>query len=431
VKTVLVVANQTMGGAKLLDKIRAENAGGDVRFALVVPRNRPAHGRVIYDEAVRNAAEVRLSLAGQFLTQEGIAIEGEVGDEDPFTAAMDGIAQYEPDEVIVSTLPRTSSGWLRRDLRTWARAVFDWRALIVLVAIAVPWYAAILAKEGRGFVEGFLLRHNIGRFSGPVSGHGGSLLYYFPALALLSLPFTALLVLVAMRIRAIWRDELQTYLLIWFAFVFVFFSFSGTKLPHYLLYGYTGFVILMAVYGYELRAVFWPLAPVLALFAGLLALPHALSYAAAHIGDVFYREVLGAALGRFETGYFVFYGMMCAITLYAMLERVTPVPRKLMALGAAAVLSLATLVVPAAGFAQQSSIKEAALLCRERHLDVVMWRLNAPSFSVYRGAPTPAREPRPGDVVLTKASRLGELPPSLPYDLIYSKRGIVLAKIRA
>jgi len=116
VKTVLVVANQTMGGAKLLDKIRAENAGGDVRFALVVPRNRPAHGRVIYDEAVRNAAEVRLSLAGQFLTQEGIAIEGEVGDEDPFTAAMDGIALYEPDEVIVSTLPRTSSGWLRRDL---------------------------------------------------------------------------------------------------------------------------------------------------------------------------------------------------------------------------------------------------------------------------------------------------------------------------
>ena len=237
--------------------------------------------------------------------------------------------------------------------------------------------------------------------------------------------------IVAMRIRAIWRDELQTYLLIWFAFVFVFFSFSGTKLPHYLLYGYTGFVILMAVYGYELRAVFWPLAPVLALFAGLLALPHALSYAAAHSGDVFYREVLGAALGRFETGYFVFYGIMCAITLYAMLERMTPVPRKLMALGAAAVLSLATLVVPAAGFAQQSSIKEAALLCRERHLDVVMWRLNAPSFSVYRGAPTPAREPRPGDVVLTKASRLGELPPSLPYDLIYSKRGIVLAKIRA
>ena len=321
--------------------------------------------------------------------------------------------------------------WLRRDLRTWARAVFDWRALLVLLAIALPWYAVILLKEGSGFVQGFFVKHNIGRFSGPVSGHGGSLLYYFPALVFLSLPFTALVVLVAMRIRAIWRDDLQTYLLLWFAFVFVFFSLSGTKLPHYVLYGYTGLVILMAVHGYDLRAVFWPLVPVLALFAGLLALPHALNFGAAHIADPFYRETLAAALGGFDTQYFVFYGMMCAITLYAMLERVTPVPRKLMALGFAAVLSLATLVVPVAGFAQQSSIKEAALLCRERHLDVVMWRLNAPSFSVYRGAPTPAREPRPGDVVLTKASRLAELPKSLPYDLIYSKRGIVLAKLRA
>jgi 4-amino-4-deoxy-L-arabinose transferase-like glycosyltransferase len=321
--------------------------------------------------------------------------------------------------------------WLRRDLRTWARAVFDWRALVLLVAIALPWYAAILMKEGRGFIEGFLVKHNIGRFSGPVSGHSGSLFYYFPALVLLSLPFTALVVLVAMRIRAVWRDELQTYLLLWFAFVFVFFSFSGTKLPHYMLYGYTGLAILMAVHGYELRAPLWPLVPVLAFFAGLLALPHALSLATARVSDPFYREALGAALGQFDTAYFVFYGMMCAITIYAMLERVTPVPRKLMALGFAAVLSLATLVVPVAGFAQQGAIKEAALLCRERHLDVVTWRLNAPSFSVYRGAPTPAREPRPGDVVLTKASRLPQLPKSLPYDLIYSKRGIVLVKIRA
>ncbi|HSU77655.1 MAG TPA: glycosyltransferase family 39 protein, partial [Burkholderiales bacterium] len=287
--------------------------------------------------------------------------------------------------------------WLRRDLRTWARAVFDWRALLVLLAIALPWYAVILAKEGSGFVQGFFVKHNLGRFSGPVSGHSGSLLYYFPALVLLSLPFTALVVLVAMRIRAIWRDELQLYLFLWFAFVFVFFSASGTKLPHYVLYGYTGLVILMALHGHDLRAAFWPLVPVLAFFAGLLALPHALSYAAARIGDPFYREVLAAALGRFDTGYFVFYGVMCAITAYAMLERVTPVPRKLMALGFAAVLSLGSLVVPVAGYAQQSAIKEAALLCRERHLDVVMWRLNAPSFSVYRGAPTPAREPRPGD----------------------------------
>ena len=321
--------------------------------------------------------------------------------------------------------------WLRRDLRTWARAVFDWRALALLLAIALPWYVAILMKEGRGFVEGFFLKHNVSRFSGPISGHGGSLLYYFPVVLLLTLPFTALLVPVAQRVREVWRDDLQTYLLLWFAFVFVFFSLSGTKLPHYVLYGYTGLVLLMAVHGSQVKALAWPLLPVLFFFAALLALPYSLSYALGRMPDPFYRETLGAALGQFHTGYFVFLGALNAIVVYAMLERATPIARKFTIFGLAAVAALATLVVPIAGFAQQSSIKEAALLCRERSLDVVMWRLNAPSFSVYRGAPTPSREPRPGDVVLTKASRLGELPPSLPYDLIYSKRGIVLAKIRA
>src|SRR3954467_1338037 len=115
---------------------------------------------------------------------------------------------------------------LRKNLKIWARAVFDWRALALLLVIAAPWYIAILAKEGRGFIDGFILKHNVGRFTGPVSGHAGSLLYYFPVLLLLTLPFTALLVPVAQRVRDVWRDDLQCYLLVWFVFVFVFFSVS-------------------------------------------------------------------------------------------------------------------------------------------------------------------------------------------------------------
>jgi 4-amino-4-deoxy-L-arabinose transferase-like glycosyltransferase len=320
---------------------------------------------------------------------------------------------------------------LRKDLKTWARAVFDWRALLLLLAIALPWYIAILMKEGRGFVEGFFLKHNVGRFSGPVSGHGGSLFYYFPALVFLSLPFTGLLVAVAQRVRVVWRDDLQTYLALWFAFVFLFFSLSGTKLPHYLLYGYTGLAILMALHGHDMKSVLWPLAPVLAFFVALLALPYGLHYALDRVGEGFYREALGAAHERFDTVYFGVLAVAAALVLYAMVERRTPLARKLTVFGLLAATSLATLVVPLAGFAQQSSIKEAALLCRERRFEPVMWRLNAPSFSVYRGAPTPSREPRPGDIVLTRADRLSGLPPGLAYDLLFSKRGIVLARIHA
>jgi hypothetical protein len=113
---ILIVANETVGGAKLIETVRARHAKGDAEFALVVPQNRPRHGQIIYDEAVRDAAQVRVDLARQFLAAEGIELIGEVGDEDPFQATMDAIADLHPDEVIISTHPVTQSGWLRKDL---------------------------------------------------------------------------------------------------------------------------------------------------------------------------------------------------------------------------------------------------------------------------------------------------------------------------
>jgi 4-amino-4-deoxy-L-arabinose transferase-like glycosyltransferase len=317
----------------------------------------------------------------------------------------------------------------KKNLKTWARAALDWRALALFFAIAAPWYAAILAKEGWAFVEGFFLRHNVARFGGPLQGHGGSLLYYFPVVLLLSLPFTALIVPVVARVRELWRDELQAFLLLWFGFVFVFFSLSGTKLPHYVLYGYTGLALLMALRGYEMRSAFWALLPALALFGGLLALPHALAYVVPHLDDAYYRQALGTALTHFGTFYFAYFGIVTALVVYAMLERHTALPRKLALFGLLAVAGLSTLVVPLAG-ELQAPIKEAALVARERQLDVVMWRLNAPSFSVYRGAPTPSREPRSGDVIITRASRLSGLPKGTTYDILFSRGGIVLARIK-
>jgi hypothetical protein len=113
---VLVVANRTLGGEKLLDTVRKRAAAGEVSFRLVVPQTKPTAGLVIYDEAVRESAQVRIDLAMSLLASEGIAATGEVGDPDPFSATMDAIAHRRPDEVIVSTHPATQSGWLRRDL---------------------------------------------------------------------------------------------------------------------------------------------------------------------------------------------------------------------------------------------------------------------------------------------------------------------------
>jgi hypothetical protein len=87
-----------------------------VRFRLVVPQSKPSAGLVIYDEAVRESAQVRVDLALSTVSTEGIEATGEVGDGDPFLATMDAVAVRRPDAIIVSTYPAQHSGWLRRDL---------------------------------------------------------------------------------------------------------------------------------------------------------------------------------------------------------------------------------------------------------------------------------------------------------------------------
>jgi hypothetical protein len=113
---ILVVANQTIGGAKLLGLVEERARQPDTSFTLVVPMTKPRSGYVIYDEAVRDSAQVRLDLTLSYLRGEDVVASGELGDEDPFTATLDAIHEYRPDEVIISTLPQSSSGWLRRDL---------------------------------------------------------------------------------------------------------------------------------------------------------------------------------------------------------------------------------------------------------------------------------------------------------------------------
>jgi hypothetical protein len=115
-KHILVVANQTIGGANLLDLVRQRAKEPDTSFTLVVPMTKPKSGYIIYDDVVRDAAQVRLDLALSYLRGEDIVASGELGDEDPYTATLDAISEYQPDEVVISTLPQSSSGWLRRDL---------------------------------------------------------------------------------------------------------------------------------------------------------------------------------------------------------------------------------------------------------------------------------------------------------------------------
>ena len=115
-RTILVTANETIGGRPLIDAVRRHAAEEESRFVLCVPQTKPRAGYVIYDDAVFDAAQARVDLALGFVRSEGIDAVGEVGDPDPYAATMDAVREYNPDAIIISTFPEARSGWLRRDL---------------------------------------------------------------------------------------------------------------------------------------------------------------------------------------------------------------------------------------------------------------------------------------------------------------------------
>ena len=119
-------------------------------------------------------------------------------------------------------------------------------AWALLVGIAAPWYIYAVARHGMAFVNGFLLHHNLQRFTGSLEGHAGSLFYYLEVLPAAMMPWTPLLIPIAIGLRTRWKEPVSRFMLLWLAFVLVFFSLSGTKLPHYVLYGFTPLMLLAA-----------------------------------------------------------------------------------------------------------------------------------------------------------------------------------------
>jgi hypothetical protein len=103
---ILVVANRTAAAPQLLEEIRRRRDAGPCEFALLIP-----------DVHDRKAADWTLETALPLLRKKaGGRVEGLVGGPDPFASVQEALRDGGYDEIIVSTLPRKTSKWLRRDL---------------------------------------------------------------------------------------------------------------------------------------------------------------------------------------------------------------------------------------------------------------------------------------------------------------------------
>ncbi|RDI75584.1 hypothetical protein Gocc_0003 [Gaiella occulta] len=131
---VLVVANETLTGAELIEAVRRRNEESPIRAVVVAPVNEPRAGYVVYEDSRRAAAGRRLDSTVEALRAAGIPAHGGVFHAGPLDAVKDILAQEHIDEIIVSTHPAATSGWLRRNLVDEIRKVAGERPLEHVVA---------------------------------------------------------------------------------------------------------------------------------------------------------------------------------------------------------------------------------------------------------------------------------------------------------
>jgi len=113
---VLVVANKTASSEELLTTLRERAQQGPAHFHLVVPAS-PRGASWAFDmHSGQDAAEHDLEGVLERMRQLGLEADGEVGDPDPVAAVSDSAYAGSYDEVIVSTLPKHLSKWLKLDI---------------------------------------------------------------------------------------------------------------------------------------------------------------------------------------------------------------------------------------------------------------------------------------------------------------------------
>jgi hypothetical protein len=124
-RRILVVANETVGGSTLRDRILERSEGVRAQVLVVAPAlNTPIRHWASDEDGARAVAETRLEESLERLRSGGIDARGEVGDSEPLQAIEDALRTFGADEIIISTHPEGRSQWLERGVVSQARERF-------------------------------------------------------------------------------------------------------------------------------------------------------------------------------------------------------------------------------------------------------------------------------------------------------------------
>ncbi len=313
----------------------------------------------------------------------------------------------------------------RGEFKLWLKMIFNPIGIAIFLVVAMPWYIAEYMAQGQAFIDGFFLKHNLSRFSSSMEKHSGSIFYFIPVLIVGMMPFTYFVIKAIAKAKEYIRDDLKLYLFIWFGFVFIFFSFSGTKLPHYVIYGYTPMFILGALY-IDSFSKKWLLYPLIGFMAILLFLPDIATLFQSQIRDKLAVELIKDAYSTFDIFYRVELILLIVFLIFVY-KKLKDNNRFLISIALSMVIVVNYIVIPTYGKLMQQPIKEAGLLAKKRgYKNIIMYKINMPSFNVYYEGLVSKEKPHSGNIVLTKVTRLKDFK---DYETLYRKRGFALIKV--
>ena len=327
-----------------------------------------------------------------------------------------GLLVKGPVAIVLPLATLTIYGLLVPQSRAPLKALFlDFGAWFILIAVSCPWYFYAYARHGQSFINGFILKHNVERFTGSMEGHSGNFAYFLIALPLLWLPWSAFFINAIANVRSQWQQPFMKYAWIWFAFVFCFFSIANTKLPHYLLYAGPAVCLLLTSAALTASPFMWRLTWSLGIvgLAAMLLLPGYLQQHPEWVTDFYYKTLLLGSPNTEMNAWLFALPLLLYITpaLNGVLRVLKPTNTCMtkglgfMSFAFFQTTVLALVVLPWWSQTLQAPVQALALKYRDDSHTIVQWGVHLPSFATYRQQEAPRRKPLPGELALVKHMR--------------------------
>jgi 4-amino-4-deoxy-L-arabinose transferase-like glycosyltransferase len=283
------------------------------------------------------------------------------------------------------------------------RKLFVPCAIALFLIVSLPWYITEIMINGGEFIQNFFIKHHLMRYTGVISGHKGPVFYYLPVLIAGLFPWIGFL---PAGIRNIFRgpgdlkkfrdygsvtDDPGLFACIWLGFIFVFFSFSTTKLPNYILPAIPAASILISS-GVAGRGSSIKKGRLSEIFSGRKVANIIIAVLSAAMGIAFLvsRKYL-LSIGISDTGWVTTFGLlmfaMACMSLFALFTKREPYG--FMAVCMIIFLFLISVkVVPVASDYLQGSLYRYSLYARdkvENGGEIIAYKMNNPSIVFYTG----------------------------------------------